>query len=249
MITDNNPLRYILITAKQDTTSYRWLAALSTYSFDIKYRAGKQNQDSDGLSRRPHGELTNDRESQDESLRIQEFTSHHLAPMDAIKATCQHHALVQSESPLSPCFIESLAVQPDVVPSDFGEDEEFLNSFPTIPQYSNTELAELQRTDPAINRIITLLESGNSACESLKSESPELLLMLKEMTRFELKNNMLYRRWQRDNKTVYQLVLPYVLRSSVLSSLHVKWDTWEWNVLLSWPELGFIGQKCHMILN
>lgn len=73
--------------------------------------------------------------------------------------------------------------------------------------------------------------------------------MLKEMTRFELKNNVLYRRWQCDNKTVYQLVLPYVLRSSVLSSLHVKWDTWEWNVLLSWPELGFIGQKCHMILN
>lgn len=249
VITDNNPLRYILTTAKLDTTSYRWLAALSTYSFDIKYRAGKQNQDADGLSRRPHGELTNDRESQDESLRIQEFTSHHLAPMDAIKATCQHHALVQSESPLSPCFIESLAVHPDVVPSDFGEDEEFLNSFPTIPQYSNTELAELQRTDPAINRIITLLESGNSACESLKSESPELLLMLKEMTRFELKNNVLYRRWQCDNKTVYQLVLPYVLRSSVLSSLHVKWDTWEWNVLLSWPELGFIGQKCHMILN
>lgn len=44
--------------------------------------------------------------------------------------------------------------------------------------------------------------------------------MLKEMTRFELKNNLLYRRRQCDNKTVYQLVLPYVLRSSVLSSLH-----------------------------
>lgn len=44
--------------------------------------------------------------------------------------------------------------------------------------------------------------------------------MLKEMTRFELKNNVLYRRRQCDNKTVYQLVLPYVLRSSVLSSLH-----------------------------
>lgn len=74
VITDNNPLRYILTTAKLDATSYCWLAALSTYSFDIKYRAGKQKQDADGLSRRPHGELTHDRESQDESLRIQEFT-------------------------------------------------------------------------------------------------------------------------------------------------------------------------------
>lgn len=97
------------------------------------------------------------------------------------------------------------------------------NSSIAFPQFHNTvtlNFNELQRTDPAISRIITLLESGNSASESLKSESPELLLMLKEMTHFELKNNVLYRRRQCDNKTVYQLVLPYVLRSSVLSSLH-----------------------------
>lgn len=73
--------------------------------------------------------------------------------MDAIKATCQYHALVQSESPLSPCFIQSLAVHPDAVPSAFGEDEEFLNCFPTVPKYSDTELAELQQTDPAISKV------------------------------------------------------------------------------------------------
>lgn len=41
VITDSNPLWYILTKAKLDATSYRWLAALSAYTFDIKYRATK----------------------------------------------------------------------------------------------------------------------------------------------------------------------------------------------------------------
>ena len=31
--TDNNPLRYVLTTAKLDATGHRWLAALSSYDF------------------------------------------------------------------------------------------------------------------------------------------------------------------------------------------------------------------------
>ena len=54
VITDNNPLTYLLTTAKLDAASYRWLAALSTFNFDIKYRPGKHNLDVDGLSRRQH---------------------------------------------------------------------------------------------------------------------------------------------------------------------------------------------------
>lgn len=77
VVTDNNPLRYVLTTAKLDAASYRWLAALSTFTFDIKYRAGRQNQDADGLSRRPHGECENDKPSQEESSRILQFVSSH----------------------------------------------------------------------------------------------------------------------------------------------------------------------------
>lgn len=60
VITDNNPLMYILKSAELDAISYRWLAALSTFDFNIKYRAGKSNQDADGLSRRPHIDLPDD---------------------------------------------------------------------------------------------------------------------------------------------------------------------------------------------
>ncbi|MEE4247445.1 MAG: RNase H-like domain-containing protein [Kangiellaceae bacterium] len=51
--TDNNPLTYILSSAKLDATGHRWLAHLSQYHFQIRYRAGKKNLDADALSRLP----------------------------------------------------------------------------------------------------------------------------------------------------------------------------------------------------
>lgn len=51
VLTDNNPLTYVLTSAKLDAAGHRWLVALSTYNFSIKYRAGLANKDADGLSR------------------------------------------------------------------------------------------------------------------------------------------------------------------------------------------------------
>ena len=49
--TDNNPLTYILTTAKLDATGQRWVAQLSNYNFSIQYKPGKNNTDADSLSR------------------------------------------------------------------------------------------------------------------------------------------------------------------------------------------------------
>ena len=49
--TDNNPLTYVLTTAKLDAMSHRWVASLSCYNFDIVYRSGANNADADALSR------------------------------------------------------------------------------------------------------------------------------------------------------------------------------------------------------
>ena len=54
--TDNNPLTYVLTTARLDATSQRWVADLAKYNFGIFYKAGTANADADGLSRRPPGE-------------------------------------------------------------------------------------------------------------------------------------------------------------------------------------------------
>ena len=68
VLTDNNPLTYILTTAKLDATGQRWLAALVNFDFDIKYKPGKNNQDADGLSRRPQKPPHDD----DEYIELQE---------------------------------------------------------------------------------------------------------------------------------------------------------------------------------
>ena len=51
--TDNNPLTYILTTAKLDATGHRWVAALAAYNFTLNYRPEKANIDADTLSRIP----------------------------------------------------------------------------------------------------------------------------------------------------------------------------------------------------
>ena len=55
--TDNNPLTYIMTSAKLNATGMRWVADLSAYDFELKYRPGKSNGDADGLSRNPSSDI------------------------------------------------------------------------------------------------------------------------------------------------------------------------------------------------
>ena len=50
VFTDNNPLTYVLTTAKLDATGHRQVAALSNYMFSITYKAGKGHVHADALS-------------------------------------------------------------------------------------------------------------------------------------------------------------------------------------------------------
>ena len=95
VITDNNPLTYVLTTAKLDATGHRWVAALAAFDFEILYRPGRNNADADSLSRFP--------ESQEQD-RIP-------ISLDSIKTIAS--ICIQSESPL----IESLAIEPNAVES------------------------------------------------------------------------------------------------------------------------------------
>ncbi len=58
--TDNNPLTYVLKSARLDATGHRWLHALSTYNLELEYASGMKMGDADGLSRSPLNKLTAD---------------------------------------------------------------------------------------------------------------------------------------------------------------------------------------------
>lgn len=221
VVTDSNPLTYILTSAKLDATSYRWLAALSTFSFKLQYRAGKQNQDADGLSRRPHGELSDDLTSQKERERIRQFTRHHLADLDVIQAICERNLVCQVTDNDSDSadpgitLVESLAISSDAIPNSFEQDGSSV-----IPHLSEEELKDKQRADPSIREVILQMESGEKPPPTARAELPELPLLLREWNRLELRSGVLYRRRQDGAQQTAQLVLPEELRSLVLTSLH-----------------------------
>ena len=58
VLTDNNPLTYVLTSAKLDATGQRWASALGQYQFDIQYRSGMKNADADGMSRYPFEKIS-----------------------------------------------------------------------------------------------------------------------------------------------------------------------------------------------
>ena len=49
--TDNNPLTYVLTTAKLDAASHPWVASLANHNFQLYYKARKTNIDADALLR------------------------------------------------------------------------------------------------------------------------------------------------------------------------------------------------------
>ena len=49
--THNNPLTYLLTTAKLDAMGHRWITGLANYNFHIHYKSGKGNVEADALSR------------------------------------------------------------------------------------------------------------------------------------------------------------------------------------------------------
>ena len=53
VFTDNNPLTYVMTSAKLNASGLRWVAELSNYKFELRYRPGSKNGDADGLSRWP----------------------------------------------------------------------------------------------------------------------------------------------------------------------------------------------------
>lgn len=98
--TDNNPLTYILTSAKLDATGQRWVAELSQFNFSISYRSGRENIEADFLSR-PFS-------SQDRTI-----------PSDVVSALCSSpqmgwiHAFQLTCDPTFPCDLSPSLSSPD----------------------------------------------------------------------------------------------------------------------------------------
>ncbi|MCG8094292.1 MAG: DDE-type integrase/transposase/recombinase [Candidatus Thiodiazotropha endolucinida] len=190
--TDNNPLTYVLTTAKLDATGHRWLAALSSYNFKLIYRSGKKNQDADALSRLP---------STDKGVLFN----------DAIKAICQAVLAPPEEAPAVECVLvaQHLDLTGDEVGSDSGSD------------FSQVDWRAEQTIDSTLNRVKTILASGHKPTKrQIALEETECQKILKDWDSLFFKDEVLYRRHSLHGTSVNQLVLPEVFREIALNGLH-----------------------------
>ncbi|XP_055017481.1 LOW QUALITY PROTEIN: uncharacterized protein LOC129411251 [Boleophthalmus pectinirostris] len=208
VLTDNNPLTYVLSSAKLDAAGHRWLAALSTFQFNIKYRAGNTNGDADGLSRRPQAAPQEDHDYLEEKERIMAMTKRLLEgeiPKDAVSAVCQWHSVTT----YLPVLAESLLLDAFSLPELFTG-----NGQSTLPGMTKENWYNAQRNDPSIQRVIGLVEQGQKPhFKAVVAEPPEVKLLLREWDRLELIDGVLFRKdFDRGDK-IHQLILPEMARA------------------------------------
>ena len=135
VFTDNNPLTYVLTTAKLNATGQRWVNELADFHFDIKYRPGKSNADADTLSRMPV-DFEKYMHSCTETIT--------LDAVDTITSTTKEQSTVHT------AWLASLSTVPECAAEDV-EDVDAMDS---------SELRNAQQQDPSISRVLHFKKVG-----------------------------------------------------------------------------------------
>ena len=186
VFTDNNPLTYVLTSARLDATGHRWLAALSAYDFDIKYRPGVSNADADGLSRLPGASQTAGQEK-----------AHHHIPVECVEQVCKSS---QAKS-----YVEGLACSAAVVGDSFEPPGQ------VIQPLSDKTIANTQPRDPVLGVWLQVLKDDVRSNKSIIQESQHGAAhrtMFQTANKLQLHDGELYRESEMDNKKMKQLLLP-----------------------------------------
>ena len=201
MYTDNNPLTYVLSSAKLDACGQRWVAKLANYNFTIKYKSGLSNVEADALSRISWPEILADSEDLDVDLNCMDT---HV--VNAI--------LAGSRSKTS--LIESVSCSSKIIPPELSQDSD---------SSSNIDWMKEQRADPDLTVIIKLIESGQlQKRKQHGKDTPEVKSLLRIRKSLKLVKDILYRKTYTDNssskKVQWQLVVPKAYRSRALTGCH-----------------------------
>ena len=197
--TDNNPLIYLLTTAKLNATAHRWVAELSDFHFTVKYRPGTANKDADSLSR-----IHSDIEQYMDSCTEQVDPEWIKATVNAVDA--QHEGEV--------VWLLSLSSQPSEMKHIMGD-----NCGPHVQPLTQKDLYEAERGDNAINTVIQFKISGKPL--TLKDKwraSPRVQSLLREWKKLTIAEDGILRR--RSGPKLH-LVLPQRFPGSYVK----KWDT------------------------
>jgi hypothetical protein len=191
LLTDNNPLTYILTTAKLDATGQRWASDLGNYNFDIIYRAGRNNTDADALSRYPHHKIID--QQQHENIKIDNST---------VKTICKY---------ITPALIDTLpALSLNII-------EATETPMQPIAQLELREIRKAQRQDQLIEKWrIATIDKTLPQFNTLPGD----IIMKKNFENFIIKRGILYRNLHENEEIIEQLVIPNCYKREILEGFH-----------------------------
>ena len=199
VFTDNNPLTYVLTSAKLDACGQRWVAKLANYNFSIKYRCGVSNTEADALSR----------------IKWPEALSENVDIENGCMDTHVINAILTGAVTKS-SLIESVSCSAKIIPTELEKD---------TGKLSDINWTKEQRLDPNLGVIIRLIESGQLNKRKLQGkDSSEVKSFLRNKKSLKLVKDVLYRKSFSDNstskKTLWQLVVPKLFRERALLGCH-----------------------------
>ena len=196
VFTDNNPLTYILSSAKLDAVGQRWVASLAPYNFSLHYNPGRRNVVADSLSRIPWAN-TEFMDSMDFSL-VKAFVD---------KGEFNSLALIEPE-----LLDERLTVQVHQLVDSLAGDI-------TKPQWRVE-----QGSDVEIGPVVSLVKEGRHLQYKIsKDDNAGMKILLRFRDNLRLVDGLLYRKWVYREHIVYlQFVLPQSYRKRTVIACHDK---------------------------
>ena len=191
--TDNNPLTYILTTAKLDATSHRWVAALAAYNFTLHYRLGKTNVNANALSRIPW----------DRKQTVEPKTVGHLLGNVITKAGC-----------IMECYAGHTTAVPEPVPkAELGK--------MSVEDWIEAQREE-KGLRKVIELYEAKKWTKSHRGEGLDMGSPEEWGLWQNKNRLVMRQGLLYRKVKRpgENIACMQFVLPLKFRKMAIQGCH-----------------------------
>ena len=197
VFTDNNPLTYILSTAKLNATGQRWISELADFHFNVRYLPGKTNSVVDTLSRMP---VDLQKYQQDCTEEVEQ---------DVIMAM---QAAVNSQDPPYSVCVSALTTNSDTT----AKDEELKSS--PLQQWSSEDIRKAQEDDKIISVVKQKKALGTfPSRDEQQRYSKESKCLLHEWRKLRIDpKGVLYR----DTKECSQLVLLMQFREFILKQVH-----------------------------